>query len=219
MTTTSNVMGTLNVLIASRDEDVDAVVVASSSSVYGSGGDLPRTEEQPLNPESPYGLSKHWTDRITVQFSDLYGLDTVALRYFNVFGPDQNPEGQYAAVIPKFIRLMLAGERPTIFGDGEQSRDFTFIENALQANIKAAESDCAGEALNVACGGNVTVNALVDLINDILGTDIEPIYEDPRPGDVRHSHAEIGKARKEIGYDPTIDFREGLERTVESFRD
>lgn len=219
MTTTSNCLGTTNVLVAARDADVESVVVASSSSVYGSGGELPRREAQSLHPESPYGLSKHWTDRLTVQFSDLYGLDTVALRYFNVFGPDQDPDGQYAAVIPKFITLMLAGERPVIYGDGEQSRDFTYIENALQANIKAATSDCTGEALNVACGGNVTVNALVDHLNDILDTDIDPIYDDPRPGDVRHSHADVSKARAEIGYEPTVDFREGLERTVAAFRE
>ena len=218
LTTTSNCVGTTNLLVAARDADVDSVVVASSSSVYGSGGELPKREDQPANPESPYALSKYWTEKLALQFSELYGLQTVALRYFNIFGPGQDPDGEYAAVIPKFVDLMIDGERPVIYGDGEQSRDFTFIENALQANIKAAESDCTGEALNVGCGGNVTVNSLVERLNDVLDTDVEPVHEGPRPGDVRHSHADISKAREEIGYEPTVSFQGGLERTVEAAR-
>jgi nucleoside-diphosphate-sugar epimerase len=214
LTTTANCVGTTNLLVAARDADVDAVVVASSSSVYGSGGELPKREDQPPNPESPYALSKFWTERLAVQFSELYGLDTVALRYFNVFGPGQDPDGDYAAVVPKFVSLMLDGERPTIYGDGEQSRDFTYVDNVVQANRRAAASDCSGAVLNVGCGSNVTVNELVDHCNEILGTDIEAVHDDPRPGDVRHSHADVSKARERIGYEPNVDFREGLERTV-----
>lgn len=214
LTTTANCVGSSNLLVAARDADVESVVVASSSSVYGSGGELPKREEQPANPESPYALSKYWTERLAVQFSDLYGLDTVALRYFNIFGPGQDPDGEYAAVIPKFIHLMRSGDRPVIYGDGEQSRDFTYIDNAVQANIRAAKSDCTGEAMNVGCGDNATINSLVEQLNGILGTDIDPEHDDPRPGDVRHSHADIAKAREQIGYEPTVEFREGLERTV-----
>jgi nucleoside-diphosphate-sugar epimerase len=218
-TTGANCVGSTNLLVAARDAGVDAVVVASSSSVYGSGGELPKREDQPPSPESPYALSKYWTEQLAVQFSDLYGLQTVALRYFNVFGPGQDPDGEYAAVVPKFANLMLAGERPTIYGDGKQSRDFTYVDNVVRANRLAAASDCNGEVLNVGCGDNVTVNALVDHLNDILGTDIDPEYDDPRPGDVRHSHADVSTARELVGYEPEVGFREGLERTVESLRE
>ena len=219
LTTSANCVGSTNLLVAARDAAVESVVVASSSSVYGSGGELPKREDQPVNPESPYALSKYWTENLALQFSELYGLETVALRYFNIFGPDQDPEGEYAAVIPKFIDLLLAGEQPVIYGDGGQSRDFTYVENAVQANVQAATSDCTGEALNVGVGDNVTVNALVEHINEILGTDVEAIHDDPRPGDVRHSHADISKAREAIGYEPEVGFREGLERTVASMRE
>jgi nucleoside-diphosphate-sugar epimerase len=165
-------------------------------------------------PESPYALSKYYTEQLAVQCSDLYDIDTVVLRYFNVFGPYQDPHGEYAAVIPKFIRLMLEGERPVIYGDGEQSRDFTYIENVIQANVLAAEGEVTGEVFNVACGGRVTINELVATLNDLLETDLDPIYDDPRPGDVRHSHADISKARELIGYDPDVGFKEGLKRTV-----
>ena len=212
----ANCTGTTEMLLAARDADVERVVVASSSSVYGSGGELPKHEEQPINPESPYALTKYFTEELAMEFSEFYGLDTVALRYFNVFGPRQDPSSDYAAVIPKFIRMMLDGEQPTIHGDGGQSRDFTYIENVLQANVKAATSDVGGEVYNVACGGQVTINELVDTLNDVLGTDLEGVHTDPRAGDVRHSHADISKAREEIGYEPVVEFREGLERTVEA---
>ncbi len=218
VTTTANCVGSTNLLVAARDEDVESVVVASSSSVYGSGGELPKHEDQPDNPESPYALSKHWTERLAVQFSEFHGLETVALRYFNIFGPGQDPDGEYAAVIPKFINLMIDGEQPIIYGDGEQSRDFTYIDNAVQANIRAAKSDCAGEAMNVGCGDNTTINSLVEQLNGILGTDLDAVHDDPRPGDVRHSHADISKARELIGYEPEVGFREGLERTVAAGR-
>jgi len=212
--TDANCTGTATVLNEARKADVDTVVVASSSSVYGSSEELPKVETMTEQPESPYALSKYYTEKLALQFSDLYDIDTVALRYFNIFGPGQDPEGEYAAVIPKFIDLMLAGDRPVIYGDGEQSRDFTYIENAIQANIKAAEGDVTGEAFNVGTGGRVTVNELVESLNELLKTDIDPIYDDPRPGDVRHSHADISKAEKLLGYEPTIEFDEGLERTI-----
>lgn len=189
-----------------------------SSSLYGSSGNLPKREDHPVNPESPYALTKYWTEELAMQFSEFYHLDTVALCYFNVFGPRQDPESDYAAVVPTFARLILNGERPTIYGDDEQSRDFTYVENVLQANYKAATSDVGGEMYNVACGGRVTVNEFIDELNDVLGTDIEPRYDDPRPGDVKHSHADIDKARADFGYEPTVQFREGLERTVEALQ-
>ena len=215
--TDANCTGTATVLDAARRADVDAAVVASSSSVYGSSEELPKVETMPATPESPYALSKYFTEELALEFSDFYDIDTVALRYFNIFGPRQDPEGQYAAVIPKFISLMLDGERPVIYGDGEQSRDFTYVDNAVQANVLAAEGDVTGEAFNVGTGGRVTVNELVETLNDHLGTDLDPIHDDPRPGDVRHSHADISKARDLLGYDPEVRFEEGLKQTVESF--
>ena len=215
--TDANCTGTATVLDAARREEVDTAVVASSSSVYGSSEELPKVETMQPNPESPYALSKYYTEQLAVQCSDLYDIDTVALRYFNVFGPYQDPHGEYAAVIPKFIRLMLDGERPVIYGDGEQSRDFTYIDNVIRANVLAAEGDVSGEVFNTGCGGRYTINELVDALNELLGADLEPIYDDPRPGDVRHSHADISKARDLLGYDPKVDFVEGLERTVVAF--
>ncbi|KPN29447.1 Vi polysaccharide biosynthesis protein TviC [Halolamina pelagica] len=217
--TDANCTGTATVLNAAREADVDTAVVASSSSVYGSTDQLPKVESMESQPESPYALSKFYTEKLALQFSDLYDIDTAALRYFNIFGPRQDPNGDYAAVIPKFISLMLDGERPVIYGDGEQSRDFTFINNAVQANILAAEGDATGEAFNVGCGGRVTVNELVDTLNDLLDTDINPIYDDPRPGDVRHSHADISKAEDMLDYDPEVGFKEGLKQTIPFYRD
>lgn len=217
-TTDANCTGTATVLDAAHRADVDTVVVASSSSVYGSSERLPKVETMDEEPESPYALSKHFTEKLALQCSELYDINTVALRYFNIFGPWQDPEGDYAAVIPKFISLMLDEERPVIYGDGEQSRDFTYIDNAIQANVRAAEGDVTGEAFNVGTGGRVTVNELVERINDDLGTDISPIYDDPRPGDVPHSHADISKARELLGYEPVVPFDEGLERTIKSLR-
>jgi nucleoside-diphosphate-sugar epimerase len=217
-TTDANCTGTATVLDAARKNDVDSVVVASSSSVYGSSEQLPKVETMESNPESPYALSKYFTEKLALQCSDLYDIDTAALRYFNIFGPRQDPNGEYAAVIPKFIDLMLDGDRPVIYGDGEQSRDFTYIDNAIQANILAAESDVTGEAFNVGTGGRVTVNELVETLNDLLETNINPVHDDPRPGDVRHSHADIAKAEELLGYEPAVQFDEGLERTIEWFQ-
>lgn len=218
-TTEANCLGTTNLLTAAEDAGVEKAVVASSSSVYGPSESLPKHEEMPLNPVSPYALSKHWTEQLAIQFSDYYDIDTVALRYFNIFGPHQDAESEYAAVIPKFIELMLQGERPVIYGDGEQSRDFTYIDNVVDANLQALSSDSTGEAMNIACGERITLNDLVAQLNVLLGTEIEPEYSDPRPGDVRHSKADISKAREQIGYEPSVPFREGLERTLEHFRD
>jgi len=215
--TDANCTGTATVLNEARKADVDTVVVASSSSVYGSETGLPKVESMVSSPESPYALSKYYTEQLAIQCSELYDIDTVALRYFNVFGPGQDPEGEYAAVIPKFIRLMSDGERPTIYGDGEQSRDFTYIDNVVEANVLAAEGEATGEAVNIGCGERITVNELVDRLNELLETEIEPIYDDPRPGDVRHSHADISKATRLLGYDPNVGFNDGLQRTIDAF--
>lgn len=214
LSTEANCVGTANLIAAARDNDVETLVSASSSSVYGSSEELPKHESMPPHPESPYALSKYFTEQLTVQASALYGIQAVALRYFNVFGPRQDPRGPYAAVIPKFINTMLAGERPVIYGDGEQSRDFTYIDNVVAANIAAAQSDVSGEVFNIACGDRTTVNELVGDINEILDATIAPVYADPRPGDVRHSHADISKASEQIGYEPAIPYRDGLERTI-----
>ena len=217
-TTAANCTGTATVIDIARNANVDTVVVASSSSVYGSTDQLPKVETMTEQPESPYALSKYYTEKLTLQASELYDIDTAALRYFNIFGPYQDPNGDYAAVIPKFISLMLDESRPVIYGDGNQSRDFTFIDNAVQANILAAESDVSGEAFNVGCGGRVTINKLVETLNEHLDTDIDPIYDDPRPGDIRHSHADISKAKELLGYDPAVDFEAGLEQTISYYR-
>ena len=217
-TTDANCTGTATVLDAARRADVDTAVVASSSSVYGASEELPKVETMPATPESPYALSKYFTEELALQFSDFYDINTVALRYFNIFGPRQDPEGEYAAVIPKFVSLMLDGDRPVIFGDGEQSRDFTYVDNAVEANVLAAEGDVTGEAFNVGTGGRVTVNELVDALNETLDTDLDPIHNDPRPGDVRHSHADVSKAAELLGYEPEVGFEAGLRRTVKYYR-
>jgi nucleoside-diphosphate-sugar epimerase len=218
-TTDANCTGTATVLDTAREAGVDTVVVASSSSVYGSTEQLPKVESMVSQPESPYALSKYYTEQLALQFSDLYDIDTVALRYFNIFGPRQDSDGEYAAVIPKFINLMLQEDRPVIYGDGDQSRDFTFIDNAVQANILAAEGAVTGEAFNIGCGGQVTINQLVQKINEQLGTDIEPEYSEPRSGDVRHSHADISKGKKLLNYTPIAGFENGLVQTIEYYRD
>ncbi|MFP9191269.1 NAD-dependent epimerase/dehydratase family protein [Natrialbaceae archaeon A-CW1-1] len=219
LSTEANCTGTANLIAAAHEADVEKIVVASSSSVYGPTEISPKREDLPPNPVSPYALTKYYTEQLAVQASEYYDLDSIALRYFNVFGPHQDPEGSYAAVIPKFINIMLGDERPPIHGDGTQSRDFTYIDNVIQANLNAIESDATGEVLNVGCGDSHTINTLVNELNGILETDIEPKYTDPRPGDVPHSKADISKGRDLIDYDPDVSFREGLERTVDYFRD
>ncbi len=219
LSTEANCTGTANLVQAAREGDVEKIVVASSSSVYGPTEVSPKHEDFPENPVSPYALTKYYTERLAVQASEYYDFDALALRYFNVFGPWQDPAGDYAAVIPKFIDIMLDGDRPPIYGDGSQSRDFTFIDNVIQANLKAIESDATGEVLNIGCGDSITINTLVNELNEILRTDLEPEYTDPRPGDVPHSKADISKAQELIDYDPEINFHDGLEATVEWFKE
>jgi UDP-glucose 4-epimerase len=212
----ANVIGTLNVLLAARDSGVQRVVFASSSSVYGSVPDLPKREELPTLPISPYAVAKLASEGYCRSFTEVYGLETVALRYFNVFGARQDPLSQYAAVIPNFITAALRGESPTIFGDGEQSRDFTYVDNVVEGNVLAmsAPGVVAGRAYNVACGDRITLNELVATIGRVLGRAIEPRYEAPRPGDVRHSMADTTRAREDFGFEPIVGFEDGLARTV-----
>lgn len=207
--------GTLNVLLAARDEGVRRVVYAASSSAYGNSERLPKRESDPTNPLSPYAVAKLTGEHYCAAFSNVYGLETVRLRYFNVFGPRQPPDSPYAAVIPRFIRALLAGDSPRIHGDGRQSRDFTYIDNVVQANLLAATAPgVGGRVYNVACGGRISLLELVARLNGLLGTDIVPIHEAPRPGDVKHSEADISRARAELGYRPIIDIEEGLQRCI-----
>lgn len=210
-----NVGGTLNVLAAARESGVRKVVFASSSSVYGDAESLPKIESMDARPLSPYAVSKLADELYGRIYSSIHQLPTVGLRYFNVFGPRQNPASQYAAVIPKFVARMLAGKPPVIYGDGEQSRDFTFVQNVVSANLMAAGSDASGVSVNIGSGERHTLNELVRLLNEILGTTFEPFYDAPRLGDVRHSLAGLEVAKSEIGYYPETGFRDGLERTVE----
>ena len=214
----ANCTGTLSVLIAARDAGVKRLVQASSSSVYGSNPDLPKVETMRPMPISPYAATKLAQEAYASAFYESFALETVSLRYFNVFGPRQDPTSQYAAVIPIFCIRMLAGKQPTVYGDGEQSRDFTYVENVVQANLKAAlAEDGAGQAFNIACGECLSLNQLLDKLRAILGTDIEAVYEQPRVGDVKHSLADISAAQEAFGYEPTVDFDEGLRLTVEFF--
>lgn len=214
-----NVGGTLNVLLAARDAGVSRTVCASSSSVYGANPALPKQEDMATLPMSPYAVSKLAGEGYCRAFSNVYGMETVALRYFNVFGPLQDPTSQYAAVIPRFITAGLERRSPTVFGDGEQSRDFTFIDNVVQANILAATApEASGRAFNIAYGQAVTLNEVLAIIGDEIGHEIERTYEDPRPGDILHSLADVSAARDLLGYDPKIDFTEGVKRTIEHFR-
>ena len=212
-----NIDGTLNVLEASRQAGVKKFVMASSSSVYGESEELPTHEDMIPGPLSPYAVSKLAGEHYSQVFYHLYGLPTVCLRYFNVFGPRQDPGGDYAAVIPKFIAALKDGKQPTVYGDGEQSRDFTYIDNTVDGNIMAAENpDIAGVVVNCACGSQFTLNELLDRLRKIIGVETEAIYEAPRPGDIKHSFAAIKKISK-FGFKPTVSFDEGLRRTVEFF--
>jgi UDP-N-acetylglucosamine/UDP-N-acetyl-alpha-D-glucosaminouronate 4-epimerase len=210
-----SVEGTLNVLLAARDAGVRRVIFASSSSVYGNAPGMPRRESQPVAPLAPYAVSKLAAEQYCMVANRVYGVETVALRYFNVFGERQDPLSGYAAVIPKFIRIMLDGQRPTIFGDGETSRDFTHVENVLEANLAAAvEPAAAGRVMNIAIGTSHTLNELVATLRGLLDTDIEPEYAPHRPGDVPESLADVSLARELIGYEPGVAFEEGLQRTI-----
>jgi UDP-glucose 4-epimerase len=211
-----NVEGTLNVILAARDTGVRRVVVASSSSVYGDTPGMPRVETQRSSPMAPYAVSKLAAEQHALVANRVFGIETVALRYFNVFGEYQDPSSGYAAVIPKFIRLIQAGESPTINGDGSNSRDFTHIENVVQANLAAAESPtAAGRAINVAMGECHTLNELMDALNDLMGTDVQARYGPPRPGDVAESMADVSLARDVLDYQPTVDWLTGLRRTID----
>jgi len=216
----ANVDGTLNLLFAAKEAKIKRVVIASSSSVYGDSQILPKSEEFTPNPISPYAVTKLVEELYALVFYRIYGLETVSLRYFNVFGPRQDPTSQYAAVIPRFITKMLKGESPVIFGDGKQSRDFTYVKNVVEANLLASISDKVGhgEVINIACGESITLNQLVDRINEILGTDIKPIYTEPRPGDVRHSLASINKAKELLGYTVKVSFLDGLKETINWYK-
>lgn len=215
-----NVNGTLNALLAARAQGVRRFVYAGSSSVYGDTPVLPKAETMPANPLSPYAVSKHVGELYCGVFARVYGLETVTLRYFNVFGPRQDPNSQYAAVIPRFISAVASGVAPTIFGDGEQTRDFTFIDNVVQANILAATTDnpdLPGRAMNIGCGGRYSINELLRQIQEAMATDVTPTHVESRPGDVRDSQADIELARTLLGYEPKFELRDGLKRTVDWF--
>lgn len=211
-----NITGTLNVLIAARDAGIKKVVYASSSSVYGDTPTLPKREDMPPTPQSPYAVTKLAGEYYCRVFEEVYGLATVCLRYFNVYGPGQDPDSQYAAVIPRFIKNASEGKAPIIFGDGEQTRDFTFVKDAVAANILAAESQ-AGGVFNIGTGRSITLNELANRILNITGSKVEPVHEESRPGDVRHSVADISRA-KTFGYEPKYSVEEGLRQTFEEFR-
>jgi nucleoside-diphosphate-sugar epimerase len=211
-----NVDGTLNVLMAARDRGVRRLVYTSSSSVYGDTPSLPKDEGMPVQPRSPYAAAKLAGEAYCRAFAASFDLETVSLRPFNVFGPRQDPESQYAAVIPRFATRMLVGQRPQVSGDGRQTRDFTYVDNMVEALILAAGAgpEAAGEVMNVGCGGRTSLLELVAALNRIIGTELAPEFVDPRPGDIRDSEASVEKAGRLIGYRPTVDVRQGLARTV-----
>jgi nucleoside-diphosphate-sugar epimerase len=214
-----NIDGTLNVLVAARDAKVKRVVFAASSSAYGDNPILPRVESHPPRPLSPYALTKLTGEYYCQIFTRLYGLEAVSLRYFNIFGPRQNPDSPYTGVLSKFIVAYLRGETPTIFGDGEQSRDFTYVKNAVEATLLACTAaDTPGRVINVGVGERYTLNQTVALLNKIFGRQVTPRYAPPRDGDVRHSHADLSLARQVLGYEPKVRLEEGLQRTVEWYR-
>jgi len=215
----ANVTATLNLLVAARDAGVKRFVYASSSSVYGDTEVLPKVETMPENPISPYALTKLAGERYGVIFHRIYGLPTVSLRYFNVFGPRQDPHSPYSAVISRFVDAALEGKPPIVYGDGEQSRDFTYVDNVVDANLLACTADgAAGMVLNVGNGERHTLNELLRVLASIVGQELVPEYEEARRGDVRHSQADIDKARQLLGYRPKASFEEGLRRTVDWYR-
>jgi nucleoside-diphosphate-sugar epimerase len=214
-----NVNGTQNVLLAARDASVRRVIFASSSSIYGDTPTLPKHEGMPTDPMSPYAIHKLTGELLCSVFTRIYGLETVALRYFNVFGPRQDPNSEYSAVIPRFLTALLTKKQPVIFGDGEQTRDFTFIENVVQANLKAATApDANGQAMNIGCGTRISLNEVLRIAGELLETKIDADYRPARPGDVRDSLADIHKAQRLLGYEPTIRFAAGLAQTLEAIR-
>jgi UDP-glucose 4-epimerase len=218
-TNRANVTATLNLLECCRKANVRRFVYAASSSAYGNAEILPKVETMPVNPLSPYALQKWVGEHYCKLYHTLYGLETISLRYFNVFGPAQDPHSEYSAVIPKFITALLAKKPITVYGDGEQSRDFTYVENVVEANLLAAEADsAAGNMCNIGCGERVSLNTLIRLLELSIGVKAEVTYAEPKPGDVRHSLADIAEARRVIGYEPKVMLNEGIKRTVEAFR-
>ncbi|MGA6982135.1 MAG: SDR family oxidoreductase [Candidatus Sulfotelmatobacter sp.] len=218
----ANIDGTVNVLVAARDARVKRVIYAASSSAYGDTPTLPKREEMTPDPISPYAVAKLASERYMISFYRCYGLETISLRYFNIFGPRQDPSSPYSGVLAKFITQMLRGEQPTIFGDGEQSRDFTYIDNAVEANLlacKAPVAQAAGKVFNVATGHRATLNETFRLLQGITSYSGSPIYDTERGGDIKHSLADISRAEAALGYKPMVDFEEGLRRTVEWYRE
>jgi UDP-glucose 4-epimerase len=212
----SNVDGSLNILVAARDAGVRRVVYAGSSSAYGDTPTLPKREDMPTRPLSPYALQKLVAEQYCQLFTSLYGLETVTTRYFNVFGPRQDPGSPYSGVISLFSTALLQGRQPTIYGDGGQTRDFTYIANVVDGVLRACDAPAAsGQVINVATGGRISLNALLSAMNDILGTSITPVYGAPRAGDVRDSQADISKAKTLLGYEPTVSLEDGLRRTLD----
>jgi nucleoside-diphosphate-sugar epimerase len=215
----ANIDASLNVLVAARDAGVRRVVYAGSSSAYGDTPTLPKVETMGTAPLSPYALQKLVAEHYCQMFTRLYGLETVTIRYFNVFGPRQDPSSPYSGVISLFIRALVEGRQPTIYGDGEQTRDFTYVANVVDGVLRACTApDAGGEVINVATGGRISLNALFDAVQRLTGTDVTPIYAAPRAGDVRDSQADIGKARRLLEYEPIVAFDQGLEQTVAWFR-
>ena len=222
MTSTDiNISGFVNMLWAAKEAGVKRFVYAASSSVYGDSRELPKVEERIGKPLSPYAITKYVNELYAANFSALYGMETIGLRYFNVYGRRQDPSGAYAAVIPKFLKLLLSGQAPTINGDGKQSRDFTYIDNVIEANLKACQagSEAAGQAYNIGSGGRVFLIDLYRGLCDALGVSIEPVFGPPRKGDIRDSNADISKARKLLGYDPDYDFEKGIALAIDWYKE
>jgi len=216
----NNTNGTLNILYAAKENGVKRVVYAASSAAYGESPTLPKVETMIPSPLSPYAVNKLIGEYYCSVFSTVYNLETVALRYFNVFGPRQDPTSYYSAVIPKFIKAMLEGDQPVIFGDGEQSRDFTYIDNVVNANLLACKAPkAAGQMMNLACGDRMTLNELSENLKDILKVDIDPVYEPVRAGDIKHSLSDITKAKELLGFEVAVPLYEGLKKTAEWFKD
>jgi Nucleoside-diphosphate-sugar epimerases len=214
-----NIDGTLNVLVAARDAKVKRVVFAASSSAYGETPTLPKTEDMPPMPISPYGVTKYVGELYAQTFGRCFGLENVCLRYFNIFGPRQDPSSPYSGVMAKFCTAFLEETEPVIFGDGTQSRDFTYVDNAVQANLLACEApNASGKVFNVGTGHRISLNAIVECLGKVSGKPLAPRYDPPRDGDIRDSQADITRAREYLGYEPTVQFGEGLERTFEWYR-
>lgn len=211
---------TFTLLLAARDAGIKRFVYAASSSAYGDTPTLPKVETMPANPLSPYAVAKLVGEYYCSVFYKVFGLETISLRYFNVFGPHQDPTSQYAAAIPAFVTAILKDKPPTVYGDGLQSRDFSYVDNVVEANLLAARAkETHGEVVNIACGAAVTVNEVIAMVNEIVGKEVEPVYTDPRQGDVKHSLADISLAEKIIGYKSVVPFKQGLEKSIDWYRD